>query len=211
MWHDSGMPTIEAWLKGAVDDVTRSSQPDVRPVLEALALAAGALRRADWNSDASRDEARPRGGRHGTGPSWLGRLPSRSWRRRWPAGARHRGGHTPASPASTCSARQQRLHHGVEGRGPRSRARRMRRVRRGSGRPAARRADLAQGHHRRPRRADHGRLGHAARPRGGRRRCRGRAAARRRRRARRQDQSPRVRAQAHQRRLGLQPGAPPAR
>jgi hypothetical protein len=53
------MPTIEAWLKGAVDDVTRSSQPDVRPVLEALALAATALRRADWNSDASRDGARP--------------------------------------------------------------------------------------------------------------------------------------------------------
>ena len=38
------MPTIEAWLQGAVDDVARSSQPGVRPVLEALAQAAAALR-----------------------------------------------------------------------------------------------------------------------------------------------------------------------
>jgi hypothetical protein len=52
------MPTIEAWLQSAVDDVTRSTQSGVRPVLEALAQACAALRRADWNADASRDESR---------------------------------------------------------------------------------------------------------------------------------------------------------
>ncbi len=52
------MPTIEAWLQGAIDDVVRSSLPSVRPVLEALGQAAAALRRADWNADASRDEDR---------------------------------------------------------------------------------------------------------------------------------------------------------
>jgi hypothetical protein len=52
------MPTIEAWLQGAIDDVVRSSLPSVRPVLEALAQAAAALRGADWNADASRDEGR---------------------------------------------------------------------------------------------------------------------------------------------------------
>jgi len=52
------MPTIEAWLQGAVDDVTRSSQSSVRPVLEALAQAAAALRRANWNADATRDDDR---------------------------------------------------------------------------------------------------------------------------------------------------------
>ena len=51
------MPTIEAWLQGAADDVTRASKPDVRPVLEALAQAAQTLRKADWNADASRDES----------------------------------------------------------------------------------------------------------------------------------------------------------
>ena len=53
------MPTIEAWLQGAADDATQSSQSGVRPVLEALALAAAALRRADWNADATRDGDRP--------------------------------------------------------------------------------------------------------------------------------------------------------
>ena len=52
------MPTIEAWLQGAIDDVMRSSQLGVRPVLETLGQAAAALRRADWNADASRDEDR---------------------------------------------------------------------------------------------------------------------------------------------------------
>ena len=56
------MPTIEAWLQSAADDVMRASKPDVRPVLEALAQAAQALRKANWNADASRDEIaiRPR-------------------------------------------------------------------------------------------------------------------------------------------------------
>lgn len=53
------MPTLEAWLQGAVDDVMRSSRPGVRPMLEALAEAGATLRRADWNADASRDEQRP--------------------------------------------------------------------------------------------------------------------------------------------------------
>ena len=56
------MPTIEAWLQSAADDVMRASKPDVRPVLEALAQAAQALRKANWNADASGDEIaiRPR-------------------------------------------------------------------------------------------------------------------------------------------------------
>ena len=49
------MPTIEAWLQGAVADATRSSREAVRPVLEALAQACIAIRKADWNADASRD------------------------------------------------------------------------------------------------------------------------------------------------------------
>jgi hypothetical protein len=52
------MPAVEAWLQGAIDDATRSARQDVRPVLEALALAAQALRQADWNADATRDEDR---------------------------------------------------------------------------------------------------------------------------------------------------------
>ena len=50
------MPTIEAWLQSAADDVTRRSKTDARPVLEALAQAVQVLRRADWNVDASRGE-----------------------------------------------------------------------------------------------------------------------------------------------------------
>ena len=50
------MPTIEAWLQSAADDVTRRSKADARPVLEALAQAVQVLRRADWNVDASRGE-----------------------------------------------------------------------------------------------------------------------------------------------------------
>jgi len=50
------VPTIEAWLQGAIDDVTRASRQDVRPVLEALAHAAQALRDAEWNTDAARGE-----------------------------------------------------------------------------------------------------------------------------------------------------------
>jgi hypothetical protein len=53
------MPTIEAWLQGAVADAARSSREGVGPVLEALAQACSAIRRADWNADAARDGDRP--------------------------------------------------------------------------------------------------------------------------------------------------------
>jgi hypothetical protein len=52
------MPTVEAWLQAAREDVTRLSRPDVRPVLDALAQAVTVLRRADWNPDAARDGGR---------------------------------------------------------------------------------------------------------------------------------------------------------
>ena len=59
------MPTIEAWLQAAIDSAERDGHAGTRPVLEALAAAATALRSASWNADAadgadaSTTEARP--------------------------------------------------------------------------------------------------------------------------------------------------------
>jgi hypothetical protein len=55
------MPTPEAWLQSALTDASRHGGDGVRPVLDALANALTALREAEWNADASSDEARPPG------------------------------------------------------------------------------------------------------------------------------------------------------
>jgi len=59
------MPTIEAWLQAAIAGAERDGHTGTRPVLEALAATATALRSAPWNADAadrgaaSTREARP--------------------------------------------------------------------------------------------------------------------------------------------------------
>lgn len=45
--------TIKTWLDNAVQDAERRGLPSMRPLLEALARSASALRTADWNADAS--------------------------------------------------------------------------------------------------------------------------------------------------------------
>ena len=47
--------TLDAWLDAAMADATRRGLPEMRPLLEALARAARALRAADWNDDAAPD------------------------------------------------------------------------------------------------------------------------------------------------------------
>jgi hypothetical protein len=51
--------TIKTWLDNAVQDAERRGLASMRPLLEALARSASALRTADWNADASgeHDEA----------------------------------------------------------------------------------------------------------------------------------------------------------
>jgi hypothetical protein len=45
--------TPDDWLESARADAARRGLPDVRAALEGLARAAGLLRAADWNDDAS--------------------------------------------------------------------------------------------------------------------------------------------------------------
>ncbi|HZI79574.1 MAG TPA: hypothetical protein VFD69_08675 [Vicinamibacterales bacterium] len=45
--------TPEDWLESARADAERRGLPDLRAALEGLARAAGVLREADWNDDAS--------------------------------------------------------------------------------------------------------------------------------------------------------------
>ena len=47
------MPTIAAWLQAAISSAERDRHDGTRPVLEALAAAATALRTAPWNADAA--------------------------------------------------------------------------------------------------------------------------------------------------------------
>ena len=47
------MPPIDAWLQAAIASAERDGHVGTRPVLEALAAAAGALRAASWNADAA--------------------------------------------------------------------------------------------------------------------------------------------------------------
>jgi hypothetical protein len=51
--------TIKTWLDTATQDAERRGLSTMRPLLEALARSASALRTADWNADASgeQDEA----------------------------------------------------------------------------------------------------------------------------------------------------------
>ena len=45
--------TPDDWLESARTDAGRRGLPDLRAALEGLARAAGLLRAADWNDDAS--------------------------------------------------------------------------------------------------------------------------------------------------------------
>ena len=45
--------TIKLWLEQALQDADRRGLPALRPLLEALARAASALRNADWNANAA--------------------------------------------------------------------------------------------------------------------------------------------------------------
>lgn len=45
--------TIKTWLDTAIQDAERRNLPGLRPLLEALARSASALRSADWNFDAT--------------------------------------------------------------------------------------------------------------------------------------------------------------
>jgi hypothetical protein len=55
------MPTIDAWLQAALASAERDGHAGTRPVLEALAAAATALRTASWNADAADDGTVPAG------------------------------------------------------------------------------------------------------------------------------------------------------
>jgi hypothetical protein len=46
--------TIDAWLEAAVADAERRGLAELKPLLDALARATRALRRADFNADARR-------------------------------------------------------------------------------------------------------------------------------------------------------------
>ena len=46
--------TIDAWLNAALADADRRGLSDLKPLLEALARAAAALRAADFNDDATK-------------------------------------------------------------------------------------------------------------------------------------------------------------
>ena len=45
--------TVDSWLQTVIADAERRSLPDLKPLLEALALATKLLRDADWNDDAT--------------------------------------------------------------------------------------------------------------------------------------------------------------
>ncbi len=45
--------TIDTWLKAAIADAERRGLPELKPLLENLAQATQALRKADFNLDAS--------------------------------------------------------------------------------------------------------------------------------------------------------------
>ena len=44
--------TIDAWLQSASADAERQGLPELKPLLEALARALGALRAGDYNDNA---------------------------------------------------------------------------------------------------------------------------------------------------------------
>jgi hypothetical protein len=44
---------IKMWLENSVQDAERRGLPELKALLETLALATSALRSADWNDDAT--------------------------------------------------------------------------------------------------------------------------------------------------------------
>ena len=48
--------TLSAWLEAALADADARRLPALKPLLDNLARSTAALRAADWNADASRDE-----------------------------------------------------------------------------------------------------------------------------------------------------------
>ena len=53
--------TIADWLNAACEDAERRGLATLKPLLEGLAKATDALRRADWNTDATGTRPKPRG------------------------------------------------------------------------------------------------------------------------------------------------------
>jgi hypothetical protein len=53
--------TVAQWLEHAILDAERRGLPALRPLLEGLARATGALRVADWNRDLSGTPSTPPG------------------------------------------------------------------------------------------------------------------------------------------------------
>jgi hypothetical protein len=51
--------TLEIWLENAIKDAERRGLAGMRPLLEALARSTSTLRMADWNFDATDEDAEP--------------------------------------------------------------------------------------------------------------------------------------------------------
>lgn len=51
--------TVKVWLENAVNDAERRGLTGLRPLLEALARSTSALRTAEWNYDATGEDAIP--------------------------------------------------------------------------------------------------------------------------------------------------------
>ncbi len=49
--------TVKVWLENAINDAERRGLAGMRPLLEALARSTSALRTADWNFDATGEDA----------------------------------------------------------------------------------------------------------------------------------------------------------
>jgi hypothetical protein len=49
--------TVKIWLENAIHDAERRGLAGMRPLLEALARSTSALRTADWNFDATGEDA----------------------------------------------------------------------------------------------------------------------------------------------------------
>ncbi len=49
--------TVKVWLENAINDAERRGLTGLRPLLEALARSTSALRTADWNFDATGEDA----------------------------------------------------------------------------------------------------------------------------------------------------------
>lgn len=52
--HDGRTAAIARWLAAAEADAERRGLPELKPLLQGLAVSTTALRAADWNDDADR-------------------------------------------------------------------------------------------------------------------------------------------------------------